>query len=177
MRLDAGMDTGPLLLQRRVPIEAEETAQDLSARLAEIGAELVVETLDRLAEGTLEPRPQPSDGANVTPMLRRDFGRVDWSRPAYQLVNRLRGFTPWPGLFTTFRDGRLKIFGLDEVRPAPAGDEEPGTVIEVDPRGITVRCGQRSAARITELQREGRRRMPADAFLIGERVSRGERIG
>jgi methionyl-tRNA formyltransferase len=177
MQLDKGMDTGPILLQRTVEIEAGETAEMLAPRLAEIGADLMVETLDGLEAGSITPRPQPEDGANVTPMLRRSFAKVDWSMPARQLVNRLRGFTPWPGLYTKFRGGRLKIFGLEEVKPPPEGDENPGTVLAAEPSGVTVRCGRRTAIRITELQREGRRRMPADAFLIGERVSRGEQFG
>ncbi|MCU0303986.1 MAG: methionyl-tRNA formyltransferase [Thermoanaerobaculales bacterium] len=177
MQLDEGMDTGPILLQERLAIEPADTAETLAPRLAELGAGLVVRTLDGLEEGALSPRPQPEDGANVTPMLRRSFAKVDWTMPARQLVNRLRGFTPWPGLFTKFRGGRLKIFGLEEVRSAPIGNEEPGTVLDAGPAGIQVRCGRGSAALMTEMQREGRRRMPADAFLIGERVSRGERFG
>jgi methionyl-tRNA formyltransferase len=177
MQIDEGMDTGPILLQRRLEIDSRDTAETLAPRLATLGAELVVETLDGLAAGTITPRPQPADGANVTPMLRRNFAKVDWSMPARQLVNRLRGFTPWPGLYTRFRGGRLKIFGLEEVVPPPGGDEDPGTTVTVEPAGIVVRCGRRSAVRITEMQREGRRRMPADAFQIGERVSKGERFG
>lgn len=177
MLLDEGMDTGPILLQERVPIENGETAEMLAPRLAEIGADLMVQTLDGLEQGTLTPRPQPTDGVNSTPMLRRNFAKVDWSMPARQLINRLRGFTPWPGLYTVFRGGRLKIFGLEEVKPAPAGDEPPGSVLAADAGGIVVRCGRGTAARLTELQREGRRRMPVDAFLIGERVTRGETLG
>jgi methionyl-tRNA formyltransferase len=177
MLIDEGMDTGPILLQRRVQIEPGETAEMLAPRLAEIGAELVVRTLDELEDGTLKARPQPTDGANTTPMLRRNFAKVDWSMPARQLVNRLRGFTPWPGLYTKFRDGRLKIHGLEEVTPPPSGNEKPGLVISAEPDGVVVRCGKGSAARITEVQREGRRRMPVDAFLIGERVTVGEAFG
>ena len=157
-------------------IEDDETASMLSDRLAEIGAELIVKTLDEFESGTVTPRPQPADGANVTPMLRRNFAKVDWSMPARQLVNRLRGFTPWPGLYTKFRSGRLKIFGLEEVKPPPRGSEEPGVVLTAEEDGIVIRCGRGTAAKITEMQREGRRRMPADAFLIGERVTRGEAL-
>ncbi|MCP4896497.1 MAG: methionyl-tRNA formyltransferase [bacterium] len=177
MLLDEGMDTGPILLQESVPIEPKDTSATLSPRLAKIGAKLIVATLDGLEDGAVEPRSQPSDGVNVTPMLRRDFARIDWSMASKQLVDRLRGFTPWPGLFTSFREGRLKIFGLEEVNPAPSGTEKPGTVIEVDAAGIVVRCGRKTAARITEVQREGRKRMPVDAFLIGERVAQGEQLG
>jgi methionyl-tRNA formyltransferase len=174
MQIDEGMDTGPILLQTRVAIEAGETAETLAPRLADIGGDLVIRTLDQLEEGTVKPRPQPADGANTTPMLRRNFAKIDWSMPARQLANRLRGFTPWPGLYTKFRGGRLKIHGLDQVTSPPRGDEEPGTVLAAEPDGIIVRCGKGTAARITEVQREGRRRMPVDAFLIGERVTRGE---
>jgi methionyl-tRNA formyltransferase len=177
MQIDEGMDTGPILLQTRVAIEQDETTEMLAPRLAEIGADLIVRTLDQLDEGTLKPRAQPADGTNTTPMLRRNFARVDWSMPARQLANRLRGFTPWPGLHTKFRGGRLKIHGLDQVKSPPPGNEEPGTVLSADPDGIIVRCGKGTAARITEVQREGRKRMPVDAFLIGERVTRGEAFG
>ncbi|MFV2073173.1 MAG: methionyl-tRNA formyltransferase [Thermoanaerobaculales bacterium] len=177
MQIDEGMDTGPILLQERVAIEPGETAELLAPRLAELGAELVVRTLDELEAGTITPRPQPEDGANTTPMLRRNFAKVDWSMPARQLVNRLRGFSPWPGLYTKFRGGRLKIFGLEEVKSPPRGKEDPGCVIAAEIDGIVVRCGRGSAAKITEVQREGRRRMPVDAFLIGERVSPGEVFG
>jgi methionyl-tRNA formyltransferase len=177
MQIDEGMDTGPILLQKRVAIEPEETAEMLSPRLAAIGADLIVRSLDELEDGTLEPRPQPADGANTTPMLRRNFAKIDWSMPARQLVNRLRGFTPWPGLYTKFRGGRLKIHGLDQVTPPPPGKEKPGTVLSAEPDGIVVRCGKSTAVRITEVQREGRKRMPVDAFLIGERVTRGEAFG
>jgi methionyl-tRNA formyltransferase len=174
MKIDEGMDTGAVFLQERVPIDPRETAEMLAPRLADLGARLVVTTLDRLEEGSLKARPQPRDGANITPMLRRNFAKVDWSMPARQLVNRLRGFTPWPGLYGKFRGARLKIHGLSEVKPSPEGSEDPGTVIAVESDGIVVRCGRGSAVKITEMQREGRRRMPADAFLIGERVSPGE---
>ena len=177
MQLDEGMDTGPILLQERLPIEPLDTTETLSPRLADLGARTMVRTLDGIEDGSIEARPQPDDGANVTPMLRRNFAKMDWTMPARQLVNRLRGFTPWPGLYTKFRGGRLKVFGLEEVRPVPVGKEEAGAVLEVGPTGILVRCGRGSAALITEMQREGRRRLPADAFLIGERVSRGEIFG
>jgi len=177
MQLDEGMDTGPILLQERLEIHPKDTAETLSVRLAELGARLLVETLDRLEDGTVEPTPQSEDGANVTPMLRRSFAKVEWTMPARTLVNRLRGFTPWPGMHTKLRGGRLKLYGLEEVPSPPAGDEAPGEVLWADTDGIVVRCGRGSAVRITELQREGRRRMPVDAFLIGERVTRGERFG
>jgi methionyl-tRNA formyltransferase len=177
MQLDEGMDTGPILLQRRVAVEAGETADRLSLRLAVEGAELILETLAGLEEGSITPSPQPDQGATVTPMLRRGFGKVDWSLTARRLVNRLRGLTPWPGLYSKLRGGRVKIHGLEEVNPSPRGQEEPGTILGVGPQGILVRCGRGSSVLVTELQREGRRRLPADAFLVGEQVLPGERFG
>jgi methionyl-tRNA formyltransferase len=177
MQLDEGMDTGPILLQERVSIEETDTSLTLSPRLAEQGAALVVATLDGLELGEVRPRPQPSDGVNVTPMLRRGFGEIDWTMPAQKIVNRFRGFTPWPGIYTEFRGARLKILGIEEVDTAPTAAEEPGTVIDAAAEGIVVRCGKKTAVRLTELQREGKKRIPADAFLIGERVVRGERLG
>ncbi len=175
MLLDEGMDTGPVLLQRSTEIDPKETAEQLSPRLAEMGAELMIATLDGLADGSVEAKPQSDQGANVTPMLRREFGKVEWDTPARQLVNRLRGFTPWPGLYCKLRGGRVKLFGLEEANVS-GGDEPPGTVLSADERGIVVRCGRGTAVRITELQREGRRRLPVDAFQIGERVTRGEQL-
>ncbi len=177
MLIDEGMDTGPILLQREVPIRPGETAPELSSRLAVEGAALLVETLDGLEAGTVVPTPQPEDGATVTPLLDRGMGVVDWSLPAEAILARLRGFTPWPGLHTVFRGERLKLHALEPVDPPPPGDEPPGTVLAADGRGIVVRCGEGSALRITALQREGRRRMAADAFLAGERVEPGERLG
>jgi len=177
MLLDEGMDTGPILLQEATAIGEKENAEILGRRLAAEGAELLLKTLDGLDDGSLSPRPQPEEGVSVTPMIRREFGEIRWEQSAWQLHNRFRGLTPWPGCYTFYRDGRLKIHGMEKVDAPAAGREEPGTILGTSPEGIMVRCGQQSAMLLTELQREGRRRMPADAFLIGERVSPGERLG
>lgn len=175
MLLDEGMDTGPILLQRSTPIDPREHAPQLEARLAEMGAELMVETLEGLANKTIRPQPQDDSKATVTPKLERKMGRVDWNLPAEELARRCRAFDPWPGLFCNFRGGRLKIhdFRVGNSRP---GDEPPGTVLAVSKDGIEVRCGGGSVGIITELQREGRRRLPADAFILGERVVKGEQF-
>lgn len=175
MLLDEGMDTGPILLQRRTAIGARERAPELEARLSKLGAALVVETLAGLAAGALVPQPQSEALATVTPKLERRMGRVDWQMSARELANRSRAFDPWPGLYCTFRGGRLKLHGVEEERPR-VGAEQPGTILAVSSAGISVRCGGGSVARITEVQREGRKRIPADAFIIGERVAPGERL-
>jgi methionyl-tRNA formyltransferase len=175
MMLDEGMDTGPILLQRTTVIGARERAPDLEARLSELGAQLMVETLAGLTDGTVVPRAQDDRLASLTPKLERRMGRVDWQTPAAELARRSRAFDPWPGLFCTFRGGRLKLHGVEEGRPQE-GEQPPGTILGLSSAGIAVRCGEGSVALITEVQREGKQRIPADAFIIGERVASGERI-
>ncbi|MBZ5589140.1 MAG: methionyl-tRNA formyltransferase [Acidobacteriia bacterium] len=175
MLLNEGMDTGPILLQRETPIGPREHAPELEARLARLGAELMVETLAGLQSGSAVPKPQDDRLATVTAKLERRMGRIDWEMAAIELTNRCRAFDPWPGLFANFRGARLKVHGLEtgEARP---GDEPPGTVLAATASGIAVRCGNGTVALVTEVQREGKRRMPADAFIIGERVAPGERL-
>ncbi|MCS7183405.1 MAG: methionyl-tRNA formyltransferase, partial [Thermoanaerobaculum sp.] len=175
MLLDEGMDTGPILLQRSTPIDPREHAPQLEARLATLGAELMVETLEGLVRRRIHPKPQDHSQASVTPKLERKMGRVDWNLTADELARRCRAFDPWPGLFCNFRGGRLKIHGFRAV-DSPPGEEPPGTVLAVEKTGILVRCGGGTAGLLTELQREGRRRLPADAFILGERVVRGEQF-
>ena len=175
MLLDAGMDTGPILLQRETPIGPRERAPELEHRLAPMGAGLVVETLAAMEAGSVTPRPQDGAAATVTPKLDRKIARVEWSLPARELAWRSRGLDPWPGLFATFRGSRVKIHSL-EAGPDTPGDEAPGTVVSVTGAGVAVRCGGGTVVLLTELQREGKRRLPADAFIIGERVAKGERF-
>lgn len=174
MLLDEGMDTGPLLLQRRTAIDPREHTVNLEPRLAALGAGLLVETLDGIARGSLRARPQDNRLATVTEKLDRRMGRIDWTLPAALLSRRCRALDPWPGLYCNFRGSRVKIHGL--VAASASGDQPPGTVLAVAPEGISVRCGQGSVALLTELQREGKRRLPADAFILGERVVASEQF-
>lgn len=173
MLLDAGMDTGPILLQRRTPIGPKERTPELEARLGAVGAELMVETLAGMAAGTITPVPQDPARATVTPKLDRKHGRIDWTARAEVLARYCRAFDPWPGLFANFRGARIKVHGL-EVAAAGPSNEPVGSVLAVSGAGISVRCGEGTVAVLTELQREGKRRLPADAFVIGERVAPGE---
>ncbi len=175
MLLDEGMDTGPILLQRSTPIGAREHAPELEGRLSRLGAELLVRTLAGVAAGTITPTPQDESRATVTAKLERKMGHVDWELRADDLARRCRAFDPWPGLYTSFRGVRLKVHGL-KAGEAKRGDEPPGTVVAVSSTGIAVRCGGGTVALVTEVQREGKRRIPADAFVIGERVALGERL-
>jgi methionyl-tRNA formyltransferase len=175
MLLDEGMDTGPLLMQRATPIEVGERTLQLERRLATLGAGLIAETLVGLAGGTLRAVPQDDSLVSVTSKLERKMGRINWGMSAEELERRCRAFDPFPGLYCNFRGSRVKVYGL-EVAPPVAGEEEPGTVLAVSGAGIAVRCGDGGVALLTELQREGKRRLPADAFILGERVARGEHV-
>ena len=178
MLIDEGLDTGPLLLERSLAIGPEETAAELEPRLARLGAELLVETVAGLAAGTLAPRPQDAARATHAPILTRDDGRVDWSRTAAEIACRGRGFTPWPGAFTT-HDGRtLKLL---RTRPrgecaAPAG-AAAGEILEAGRDGLRVACGGGTVLDVVEVQPESRRGMTAQAWAAGARVRAGARLG
>ena len=178
MKMDAGMDTGPVFAMRETPILETDTSETLGARLASLGAGALVETLNFL-EGvnapskkiSLPPVPQGDSLATYCPKIAREDGLVDWSRPAIELVRRDRAFTPWPGLFTFRRKTRLKLSGLSlaaDRRP----DAPPGTLVSISP-SLVVACGEGAVA-VGELQSEGRRRLPAADFIHGERVVPGE---
>jgi len=181
MKMDAGMDTGPVYMMRETRIEERESAEELGARLSQIGADLLVETLYFLEgeEGRL-PIPQDNSRATSCPKITREDARVDWTRPAVELVRRARAFTPWPGLFTIRRNTRVKLSRLSPVASAPwmregAEESPPGTILEAGAR-LVVACGE-GAVSIGELQAEGRRALPAAEFIRGERVLAGERWG
>lgn len=180
MKMDAGMDTGPVYATRETRIEEEDDSASLGARLAQIGADLLVETLHFLEGEEGRALPQDSSLATYCPKITREDGRVDWSRPAAELVRRGRAFTPWPGLFTLRRNTRLKLFqvsletGGGSVREGAKGIS-PGTLLETGPR-VVVACGEGAVA-IGTLQAEGRRALAAAEFVRGERVSPGERWG
>ena len=172
MRLDAGMDTGPMLLWRQAAIGADETAGALAARLAAIGAELMVVALGRLAGGTLVETPQDGARATHAPLLTKEHGRIDWTRPADAVRNLVRGVDPWPGAFTTLAAAPLKVWGARRAEGAGAS----GQVLGVDPEGLVVACGTGAVA-LAELQLPGRRRMPARALVAGRPIPAGTRLG
>lgn len=172
MLMDAGLDTGPMLLKRSTPIGPEETAVELSERLSRMGAELIVETLSRLGEIT--PEPQDDALATHAPMLNREDGRIDWSTAAGEIANRCRGFQPWPGTWTTLGSSRLHVWSA--TAEPTAGDAEPGTVVEARSERFAIACGAGSLLIARELQVEGKRRMPARDFLNGTRLKPGTRF-
>jgi methionyl-tRNA formyltransferase len=170
MMLDQGMDTGDMLLSTALPIEDDDTAGSLQDRLSEAGAPLLLETLDRLAAGTLSAVPQDPSQATYAPPLKKAEGRMDWSRTAGELERFIRGMTPWPGAFTFLGERRIKIFRaavLDEPSPAP-----PGTVVRGFPDELRVATceGQLS---ILELQSASGKRLAVKDFLRGSPIAPG----
>jgi methionyl-tRNA formyltransferase len=174
MRIDAGLDTGDILLQREMPILREDTSETLAPRLASVGAELMVETLRGLEGGQIQPTPQDHSRATLAPILKKEDGRMDFSRPASDLFNRMRGFQPWPGAFTTFKTRALQVHRAEPVQHP--GELMPGT-ISVEAAHLLVGCGQGTALELIEVQIEGKRRMTAQEFINGYRPRTGDRLG
>ena len=170
MRMEAGMDTGPVWAVAQTPIADGEDAGSLSARLARDGAALLVETLPRIAAGGALPAPQDDALATLCPKIRREDGQADFSRPAVELVRRLRAFTPWPGLFA-FRGGR-RVKLLEAREAAGRAGAVPGEVL-ASGEEIVLACGD-GAISVSRLQAEGRKPLDAGAFSRGERVVPGE---
>ncbi len=173
MRLDEGLDTGPTLLRAAVPIGPAATAESLHDELAELGARLIVQALDGLAEGTLEATPQAAAGATYAEKLTRAEGRLDWRRPAAELERRVRALNPWPGAFVALPEGgaRLKVLAAERAAtPAAAPDgTPPGTLLD---ETLTVACGS-GALRLLRVQRPGKAALDAAAFLRGARLAPG----
>ncbi len=172
MRMDAGLDTGPILSQRAAPILPEDNSQTLHNRLALLGAELLAESIPNYLAGKISARPQPSEGVSYARKIRKEDGRINWSESAEMNLNHLRAFTPWPGAFTSLKtDSKtllLKIWNAEIIeRSGPAGG-----ILQADKNGIVVACGK-SALRVSELQLEGGRRMSAQEFLAGHALRPG----
>ncbi|HWR50450.1 MAG TPA: methionyl-tRNA formyltransferase [Bryobacteraceae bacterium] len=173
MRIDAGLDTGDMLLKAETEIGPDETALDLSERLAQMGADLLVRTLEMLRAGTLEPQPQDDAQATFAPVLKKEDGLIDWRKPAIEIHNRVRGLLPWPACYTTFR-GRL--FHIWKARPSGQAAGEPGS-LRNSRDGAVVACGGGSGLELVEVQLEGKNRMPAASFLNGQHLEENERLG
>jgi methionyl-tRNA formyltransferase len=178
MLIDEGLDTGPVLLQRKLAIGSSETSADLEPRLARLGADVLAETVRGLSDGLLQPTPQDGEGATLAPLLTKEDGRLDWARRAGELDCRIRGFHPWPGAFSSLGGRTLKV---RRARPLPplAGDTEgePGTVLAVGGDGVVVACGEATRLLLVEVQPESRRAMDAAAFAAGARLRPGDRLG
>src|ERR1700687_620486 len=172
MRIDAGLDTGDILLQQELPIAPEDTAQTLAPRLASIGADLIVQPLRGLEARTLHPRPQDNTQASLAPILKKEDGLIDFSRSAADIINRIRGFQPWPGAYTKFRGKTLQI-----LKAQPASDVLPVGEMQVRSNRILVGCGHDTSLALLEIQLEGKKRSSAQDFVHGYRPNPNEKLG
>jgi methionyl-tRNA formyltransferase len=172
MRIDAGLDTGDMLLKAETEIGPEETAPELSARLAQMGAELLARTLDGIADGTIVPEKQDHSRATLAPILKKEDGLIDWGMPARDIHNRVRGFQPWPGAYTRFRGQMLHLWKSRLPLEAPAVPE--GRLLRR--AGLWAGCGQSTALELLEVQLEGRKRVGAADFANGLRLPENEPI-
>jgi methionyl-tRNA formyltransferase len=197
--IDQGMDTGPLLLSTEVPVQPDEDAGQLTARLAEVGARLTVETLDAVEAGTVTPRPHPETGVTLAPKLRPEAACLDWTAPAGRVVNAVRAFNPAPGAWTTLHGRRLKVLGARPVEPAAsgpgltaagpdAGAQAPDLAADgldrlaqgelaVGPGGELLAGTGDGVVELVSVQPEGRRAMSGSDFARGARLVPGERLG
>ena len=173
MRIDAGLDTGDMLLKAEAPIAADDTAVTLSPRLSQLGASLLVETLRAFESGEAQPTPQDDSQATVAPILKKEDGRIDFSRSASEIYNRLRGFQPWPGAFTTFRRKQLTVHA---ARPGMGPNLAAGE-LAVSGESLFVGCGMHTVLELLEVQLEGKKRMRVADFVNGYRPQPGEKLG
>jgi methionyl-tRNA formyltransferase len=174
MRIDAGMDTGDMLLQEEIDVAPEETAPELADSMAEAGAPLMLETLRGLATGKLIPRPQDNDRATYAPLLKKEDGRIDWNRPAQEIYNRMRGFAPWPGAYTSFHGQTCHLWGEPFSLQTLTGGA-PGTIFREDTQ-ILIACGHATLLRLLSVKLEGRKQISAVEFAIGARLTERERF-
>jgi methionyl-tRNA formyltransferase len=175
MQIDVGMDTGPILLQHELQIDPDESAPELAARMSEMGAGLVVDSLWQLDRAEISPRPQDPHAACYAPILKKEDGRIEWSRTAQQIYNRIRGFASWPGAYTTFREQTCHLWGRPASGAAAEGRIAPGEIIH-STQEVYVVCGEGTCLRIESVQLEGRKRILAREFANGARLAPGERF-
>jgi methionyl-tRNA formyltransferase len=174
MFIEPSLDTGPILLQQKTPIGEKETAPELMQRLAEIGAELLSETLARLHD--LTPRPQHDVDATFAPVLEKEDGLIDWSQSAFEIERRIRGFQPWPNAYTSFNSKGLTMWSAEPSATTNAS-AAPGEIIAVHRDELVVSCGDQTALRLIEVQPESRKRITVREFISGARLKVGDRFG
>ncbi len=176
MRMDEGLDTGPILAMESVPIWRDDDAQSLHDRLAMLGADLLVRVLPDHLEGRITPRPQPDEGVSYARKITRDDGRLDWTRPAEAIERSIRAFTPWPGAYTFLPVDDRRLFKVWSAEALSHGAGEPGTILRADRESLLVACSE-GALQLIEVQREGGRRLSAGEFLTGCSLRAGQRLG
>jgi methionyl-tRNA formyltransferase len=174
MKMDAGLDTGAILAETRTPIADTDNAQTLHDRLARLGADLLVRTIPDYVAERIVARPQPPEGASYARKIMKEDGRIDWSKPAREIWNRVRAFTPWPGAFTHLpAEGPTKLLKIWDATMQEHAFKNPGEILETGKLGIVVACGEH-ALRILELQLEGGKRLSAQQFLAGHELKPGQ---
>jgi methionyl-tRNA formyltransferase len=171
MKIDAGLDTGDILLQQMTPIASDDTAETLAPKLAAVGADLTVQTLRGLQAGAVHPRRQDNPQATLAPILKKEDGLIDFSRPATEILNRMRGFQPWPGAYSKFRGKNLQVWKAAAIDRAL-----PSSELKAEGDHLLVGC-QDTAIELLDLQLEGRKRTPAADFIRGQRPLPGEKLG
>ncbi len=176
MQIDAGLDTGPILLQQPIEIRADETAPELAERMAEAGAPLVAESLRKLSRGEITPRTQDHSQATRASLLKKEDGRLDWNLTAQQIYNRIRGLQPWPGAYTNFRGQLCHVWGRPATSMKAALGAAPGTLTLAEGE-MRVACGEGTWLRLEHVQLEGRKRITAREFANGARLQPRERFG
>ena len=176
MRIDDGLDTGDILLQREEAIRDDDNAATLSNRLSSLAADLMIETLLALDAGAVMPRPQDAALATLAPLLKKEDGKIDWNLTAEQIERRARGFYPWPGAYTEFRRKHLHLWAVRAVNKPPPGGSSPGDVL-IDESALLVVCGGATLLNVLELQLESRKRLSAREFINGVRLAPGDRLG
>ncbi|MGA3165754.1 MAG: methionyl-tRNA formyltransferase [Terriglobia bacterium] len=176
IRIDVGLDTGDILLKREVGIQDDDDSETLGARLSQLGADLMIETLRRLEQGNLEAQPQDHAQATLAPILKKEDGRIDWDLPALEIWNRIRGLRPWPGAYTRFRGKNLHIWAASRPAAGETMHLDPGTLV-ADRGRLCVSCGQGTLLEAKEIQLEGRKRLAPRDFLNGVKISAGEKVG
>ncbi len=172
MRIDAGLDTGDVLLQEEISIAPEDTAETLAPKLAGMGANLMVTTLRGMKSGTISPRPQDHAQATLAPILRKEDGLIDFSRAAPEILNRMRGFQPWPGAYSKFRGKNLQVWKAALSDQALSSSE-----LKVEGDQLFLGCGHDSSIELLELQLEGKKRTAASDFIRGYRPESCEKLG
>jgi len=175
MRIDEGLDTGDILLQTQLPVAPDETSVSLAPRLAEIGADLVIETLRGLADNSVTPRKQDDTQATLAPILKKDDGRIDFTRSAQEIYNRFRGFQPWPGAFSSFRGKNLNITSMKPA-PEPMSATAPAELLVKENRIFAGSAGN-TVIELLEVQPEGKKRITSGDFIRGYRPHPGETLG
>jgi methionyl-tRNA formyltransferase len=174
MMMNEVMDAGPILLQQEFPITPFDTAETLSRKISQTGAQLLIQTIDSIAKNEITPRPQDPSQVSFAPKLQKENGRIDWNQNADRISRQIRAFDPWPGSFTFFRKTMVKLWSARQVEGRVS--EIPGTIIEVTKDVLRVACGEQSLLEVLELQMENRRRSPASDFIHGYSVLPGDRF-